>query len=140
MISAHAIAIEIMVGPPGWLGSSTAWKAFLDCAQQIETADGFRYYAMSVDSLTISCFVARNEAGYEYNWHSVQRPIGFDLCGHFSAIKLRHYKIQEDQIRPEAACRFHRTRCVIFFTDDVLAGFLQNQTRAVTKTRIIVHD
>jgi len=68
---------------------------------------------MPVDSLTISCFVARNEAGYEYNWHSVQRPIGFDLCGHFSAIKLRHYKIKEDQIRPEAACRFHRTRCVI---------------------------
>jgi len=68
--------------------------------------------------------VARNEAGYEYNWHSEQRPIGFDLCGHFSAIKLRHYKIKEDQIRPEAACRFHRTRCVIFFTDDVLARIL----------------
>jgi len=95
---------------------------------------------MPIDSLTISCFVARNEAGYEYNWHSVQRPIRFDLCVHFSAVQLRHYKIQEDKIRPEAARRFQAAGCVIFFTDDVLSGLLQNQPRALTKPRIIVHD
>jgi hypothetical protein len=70
----------------------------------------------------------------------VQRPIRFDLRGHFSAIELRHHKVNEDEVRPEAARRFQRARGVIFFTDDVMPGLLQNQTRALTKTRIIVHD
>jgi len=75
--------------------------------------------------------VARNEAGYEYNWHSEQRPIGFDLCGHFSAIKLRHYKIR--RIRSGLKLRAVSTALAAFilFTDDVLAGFLCKIRRAL---------
>jgi hypothetical protein len=95
---------------------------------------------MPVDSLTISRLIVGNETGYEYNRHSVQRPIPFDLCGHFCAIKLRHHKIKQDKIGPEAACGFHRAGCVVFFTDDVLSGLLQNQMGVVTETWIIVDD
>jgi hypothetical protein len=95
---------------------------------------------MPVDSLAVSCLRRRDEAGYEYNWDSVQRPIRFDLCGYFSAIELRHHKVNEDKIRPEAARRFQRAHSVIFLTDNVLTSLLQNPTRALTKARIIVHD
>jgi predicted deacetylase len=86
MVSAQTIEIEIMVDPPGWLCSGRAWKAVIDCAHQIGTADGFRYDVMLIDSLTIPCFVARNEAGHEYDWYSVQAQSA-SICA--ASLKLR---------------------------------------------------
>src|SRR6266567_4129915 len=95
---------------------------------------------MAVDALAVFCLRGRDEASHEYNGHSVQRPIRFDLRGHLSTIKPGHDKIHEDKIRPEATRRLQCAGCVIFFTDDVMAGLLQNQMRALTKKRIIVYD
>src|SRR6266481_1534159 len=95
---------------------------------------------MAVDALAVFCLRGRDEASHEYNGHSVQRPIRLDLCGYFSAVQLRHHKIQEYKIRPEAARRSHSAGCVVFLADDVMTRLLQNQMRALTKTRIIVYD
>ena len=95
---------------------------------------------MAVDALAVFCLRGRDEASHEYNRHSVQRPIRFDLRGHLSAIKPGHDKIHDDKIRPEATRRLQCAGCVIFFTDDVMAGTLQSLPRALTKAQIIVYD
>src|SRR5256885_6974456 len=81
-----------------------------------------------------------DEASHEYDGHSVQRPIRCDLRGHLSAIRPGHDKIHEGKIRPEATRRLHSAGCVDFFADDVLTPLLQNQMRALAKTRTIVYD